>query len=345
MTTSRTSYVYVGLAGETAPGRPVKSGLYRMAVGDDRWELVTRGLPAAPAIRAIATHPEAADTVYVGTQDGPYRSTDHGEHWEKLDVPDHGLPVWSLAFDPRNTKVLYAGYENCEIYRSEDAGERWRQLPVTVRFPEITVAAGSNPAKRVLKLAASPANPDEIYGAIEVGGVIRSLDGGEHWDNMSHGQYVNDDTVDMHGVLVGRWRPGQVFAIGRAGLFCSADRGEHWASARLEPLNPNGQTYCRDIRETPGDSKTIWVAAGATFQSEVGVLFRSKDGGASWSRVDMGVKPKTTMFTLAFDTRQPRRMFCATSGGEVFASEDGGQSWGARPLPEGATQVYAMGCS
>ena len=245
MTTSRTSYVYVGLAGETAPGRPVKSGLYRMAVGDDRWELVTRGLPAAPAIRAIATHPEDADTVYVGTQDGPYRSTDHGEHW----------------------------------------------------------------------------------------------------DNMSHGQYVNDDTVDMHGVLVGRWRPGQVFAIGRAGLFCSADRGEHWASARLEPLNPNGQTYCRDIRETPGDSKTIWVAAGATFQSEVGVLFRSKDGGASWSRVDMGVKPKTTMFTLAFDTRQPRRMFCATSGGEVFASEDGGQSWGARPLPEGATQVYAMGCS
>ena len=345
MTTSRTSYVYVGLAGETAPGRPVKSGLYRMAVGDDRWELATRGLPAAPAIRAIATHPEDADTVYVGTQDGPYRSTDHGEHWEKLDVPDHGLPVWSLAFDPRDTRVLYAGYENCEIYRSEDGGERWRQLPVTVRFPEITVAAGSNPAKRVLKLAASPANPDEIYSAIEVGGVIRSLDGGEHWDNMSHGQYVNDDTVDMHGVLVGRWRPGQVFAIGRAGLFCSADRGEHWASARLEPLNPNGQTYCRDIRETPGDSKTIWVAAGANFQSEVGVLFRSKDGGASWSRVDMGVKPRTTMFTLAFDTRQPRRMFCATSGGEVFASEDGGQSWGARPLPEGATQVYAMGCS
>src|SRR5882724_8000173 len=298
MTLNRQSHVYVGLAGETAPGRPVKSGLYRMAVGDDRWELATRGLPAAPAIRAIATHPEDADTVYVGTQDGPYRSTDHGEHWEKLDVPDHGLPVWSLAFDPRNARVLYAGYENCEIYRSEDGGEHWRQLPVNVRFPEITVAAGSNPAKRVLKLAANPANPDEIYGAVD-----------------------------------------------RGGLFCSADRGEHWASGRLEPLNPNGQTYCRDIREAPGDSKTIWVAAGATFQSEVGVLFRSKDGGVSWSRVDMGVKPKTTMFTLAFDTRQPRRMFCATSGGEVFASEDGGQSWGARPLPEGATQVYAMGCS
>ena len=345
MTTNGTAYVYVGLAGETAPGRPIKSGLYRMAVGDDRWELVTRGLPEAPAIRAIATHPEQRGTVYVGTQHGPYRSADHGEHWEKVNVADHGVPVWSLAFDPRDAKVMYAGYENCEIFRSDDGGERWRQLPVTVRFPEVTVAPGSNPAKRILKLAVNPANSRELYGAIEVGGIIRSLDGGEHWDNVSHGQYLNDDTVDMHGVLVGRWRPELVMAISRAGLFTSTDRGEHWASARLEPLNAKGQTYCRDIREVPGDPRTIWVAAGANFQSEVGALFRSTDGGASWSRVDMGVKPETTVFAIAFDERRPQRMYCVTTVGEVFASEDGGQSWVERHLPEGATQVYAMGCA
>ena len=345
MSTNRTPHVYVGLAGETAANRPVKSGLYRMAVDGDRWDLATRGLPEAPAIRAIATHPERPDTVYVGTQHGPYRSTDRGEHWEKLEIADHGLPVWSLAFDPHDPRVMYAGYENCEIYRSEDGGDHWRQLPVTVRFPDITVAAGSNPAKRVLQLAANPANPDELYGAVEVGGVIRSLDGGEHWENMSHGQYVNDDTVDMHGVLVARWRPGTVLAIGRAGLWSSTDHGAHWASARLESLNPKGQTYCRDIREVPGDPRNIWVAGGAGFQSDVGALFRSKDGGASWGRVDMGVKPKSTMFAMAFDERQPKRMFCATSGGEVFASDDGGGSWSERPLPAGATQIYALGCA
>ena len=59
----------------------------------------------------------------------------------------------------------------------------------------------------------NPTNSNEVYGAIEVGGIIRSLDGGEHWENMSHGQYLNDDTVDMHGVLVARWRPGTIFAI------------------------------------------------------------------------------------------------------------------------------------
>jgi photosystem II stability/assembly factor-like uncharacterized protein len=77
----------------------------------------------------------------------------------------------------------------------------------------------------------------------------------------------------------------------------------------------------------------------------VGALFRSADGGTTWSRVDMGVKAETTMFALAFDERQPRRMYCATTVGEVFASEDGGQSWVERHLPEGATQVYAMGCA
>ena len=345
MTTDHTARVYVGLAGESAPGRTVKSGLYRMAVGDDRWELATRGLPEAPAIRAIAVHPQHPEIVYAGTQHGPYRSEDRGERWEKVDVRDHGQAVWSLLFDPADPRVLYAGYENCEVYRSEDGGLHWRQLPVTVRFPEVTVAAASNPAKRVLELAVNAADPREIYGAIEVGGVIRSLDGGEHWENMSHGQYVNDDTVDMHGVIVGRWRPGSVLAIGRAGLFRSTDQGAHWTSAGLEPLNQKGQTYCRDIREVPGDPRTIWLAAGANFQSDVGVLFKSKDGGSTWARVDMGVVPQSTMFAVVFDERQPRRMFCATTGGEVFASEDGGQRWSARPLPDGATQVYAVACA
>src|SRR5262245_17995743 len=195
MTTQRSSSIYVGLAGETAPGRPVQSGFYRMAADDDRWDLLTRGLPEAPAIRSIATHPDRPDTVYVGTQHGPYRSTDRGERWERLNIADHGSPVGSPALDPRDPTVMYAGHANCDIYRSEDGGDHWRQLPVTVRFPEITVGRGSNPAKRVLELAVNPTYSREIYGAIEVGGIIRSLDGGEHWENMSHGQYLNDDTV------------------------------------------------------------------------------------------------------------------------------------------------------
>jgi photosystem II stability/assembly factor-like uncharacterized protein len=181
-----------------------------------------------------------------------------------------------------------------------------------------------------------------LYGAVEVGGTIRSTDGGEHWENLSHGQYVNDDAVDMHGVLASRWRPGSVFGIGRAGMFHSPDSGDHWRHVPLEPLNAKGQIYCRDIREVPGNPRKLWVAAGGGFQSDVGVLLRSSDGGDSWTRVDMGQRPAHTMFALAFDERRPVVMSCATNGGEVYSSRDGGESWTAHPAPPGGTQIYAL---
>jgi photosystem II stability/assembly factor-like uncharacterized protein len=282
--------------------------------------------------------------VFAGTQHGPYRSDDHGDHWEKVNVPDHGLPVWSLLFHPRDPNVMYAGYENCEIFRSDDGGERWSQLPVSVRFPEVTVGPGANLAKRVLMMSGSAGAPDEIYGAIEVGGIIRSLDGGEHWENLSHGQYLNDDYVDMHGILASTFRPGTVISIARAGMFRSSDRGDHWLAVPIEALNTKGQTYCRCIREVPGDPKTIWVAAGANFRSDVGALFRSSDGGVNWERVNMGFQPTSTMFGIAFDQLRPSHVYCSTSTGQVYGSLDGGKSWNEHPLPEGADQVYALAC-
>ena len=68
------SFVFAGLAGETAPGRVVNSGLYRMSDDDGRWSLLANGLPESPAVRAIAVHPNKPEVIFAGTQDGPYRS-------------------------------------------------------------------------------------------------------------------------------------------------------------------------------------------------------------------------------------------------------------------------------
>jgi len=336
------SHIYVGLAGETGRGREVHSGLFRMTEGGNEWQPIQRGLPEAPAIRAIAVHPLNPDIIYAGTQSGPYRSDDRGDHWEKVDIADHGLPVWSFLFHPHDPNVMFVGYENCEIYRSDDAGNHWTRLPVSVRFPEITTAPGANPAKRVLMLDASGNEPNHLYAAIEVGGTIRSTDGGEHWQNLSHGQYLDDDAVDMHGVLVSRWRPGTIIGIGRAGMFRSADGGTHWQHVKLDPLNPKGQIYCRDIHEVPGNPRKVFVTAGANFQSDKGVLLYSGDGGDTWQRVQMGVTPSHTLFALAFDEHHPELAACATNGGEVYSSRDGGESWVALPSPPGGTQVYAL---
>jgi photosystem II stability/assembly factor-like uncharacterized protein len=336
------SHLYLGLAGETGRGRIVHAGLFRMADGSGEWERRERGLPDMPAVRALAVHPMNPEVLYAGTQSGAYRSADRGAHWERVATPDRGLPVWSILFHPHDPNVILVGCENCEIYRSDDGGERWTRLPVSVRFPEVTIAPGANPAKRVLKMDASAREPEVIYGAVEVGGTIRSRDGGEHWENLSHGQYLNDDSVDMHGVLASRWRPGNVYAIARAGMFHSADGGDHWRPVALQPLNPKGHIYCRDIKEVPGNPRHVWVAAGGGFQSDVGVLLHSRDGGDSWARVDIGAPVPHTMFCLAFDEQRPTRVSCATNGGEVYDSRDGGETWSLLAAPPGGTQVYAL---
>ena len=112
----------------------------------------------------------------------------------------------------------------------------------------------------------------------------------------------------------------------------------------LDPLNEKGQTYCRQIREVPGDPRSIWIAAGANFQSNLGALFHSDDGGASWMRVNIGHELESTLFGLAIDQRNPTNMFCASSGGQVFGSSDGGEFWTDHHLPEGASQLYALAC-
>ena len=131
----RASYLYLGLAGETGPGRVVDTGLFRLADGGNEWEALQRGLPEkARGARPRGASAKAGDrlrrhTIRPLSQRRPRRALGEGE------MPDHGLPVWSILFHPHNPDVILIGCDNCEIYRSDDAGEHWTRLPVSVRFP------------------------------------------------------------------------------------------------------------------------------------------------------------------------------------------------------------------
>ena len=292
----------------------------------NRWRA---GLPDMPAVRALAVHPQKPEIVYAGTQSGPYRSADRGEHWEKVELPDHGLPVWSVLFHPHDPDVILVGYENCEIYRSDDAGERWTRLPVSVRFPEITTAPGANPgkarldARRQREPARSPLRRDRGRRHDPLDRWRRALGESEPRPirQRRHGRYARRAGEPVAA-------RASVFGIARAGMFRSNDGGDHWKHVPLEPLNPKGYIYCRDIREVPGNPRHLWVAAGAGFQSDAGTLLHSRDGGDSWGRVDIGAPVPHTMFKIAFDERRPARMSAATNGGEVYSA-----STAARPGP------------
>ena len=149
--------------------------------------------------------------------------------------------------------------------------------------------------------------------------------------------------MDVHGVLASRAQAHTVHTITRIGMFRSADRGEHWSHVDLEKLSQKG-TYCRSLREAPDDPSTLYLAAGAGFRSELGALYRSRDLGDSWDKLDLGHSADSTMFGVAINAGQPQQIYCCTANGQVFGTQDSGGSWTAYPAPESVREVRALVC-
>ena len=345
------TYIYVGLAGE---GDNIgEGGLMRLADGDDQWQSITNGLPERPQVRALAVHPNDPAVIYAGTQLGPYRSDDRGGHWEALESPRPGMDVWSLAFHPKQSNVLFAGYEPCAIYRSDDGGVSWKQMDTSrVKFPDVTTYMPPL-AKRVIGIAVDPSEPENVYASIEVGGLLASRDGGETWDSVTDGLYRDNHTVDLHGVQVSPAAPGHVFIITQVAMFRSPDRGDHWEHVRFGEMFPGG-SYCRGLTVAPDDPKTLYLAAGAggggapPGTEEKGMLFRSRDLADTWERVDIGEEPPSRMFQIAIDPRATENVYCCTSLGHVYSSNDSGVSWKGGKMQAELSRtrhVYPMVCA
>ena len=331
------TFVYVGLGSE---GGADGHGLYRRAVDGESWELKVEGLPDNPEIRVIAISPNDPSVLFTGAQDGLYRSQDRGDTWEKMDLPGEEAPIWSVAFHPNDPRIVYAGGEEAKLCVSEDGGDSWELMPISATFPSVTTTPQMMP-KRVIGISLDPNSPENMYAAVEVGGLLRSTDGGATWEGISEGHYYNDDPVDMHSVLVSSHRPGHLSSISRIGLSRSEDGGDHWSPGRIQMLSQRG-TYCRVIREHPQDPNTLYVGAGPEFRGTPGALFRSQDGGDSWNQVNMGMSLNTTIFGFAISSEDPSQMYAATREGQVVGSHDGGQTWQDCSLPEGVSEVNAL---
>ena len=355
-----TQYVYAGVPQWSAvEGSEPLGGLYRQEVGGREWSHLSNGLPDKAAVRTVAIHPQNPQLIYVGTQYGPYRSADGGENWERLLVsdvgPDGELVVWSIIFHPHNPQTLYMGTAPTAVYRSDDGGQSWRRLPIIVPSGMVTMAF---PA-RVISMTIDPSNPDEIYAGLEVGGVIRSLDGGETWSDCTQAllalaeqghlkSQLGSDTevegmMDSHAISVSAAQPGMVFLATRMGLFCSPDRGKSWREMEIWRHSPFA--YGRDIKVAPHDPNTLYAALSPAAISKTGAIYRSQDLGQTWHRFDHSVTPRRTMMALATSRQDPQCVYGLNSIGQVFGTQDGGETWNDFSLPVGVRNVYALACS
>ncbi len=333
-----------------APDGVATRGLYNLSPDTGEWVSVTDGLPDKVEVRGIARR---GSILYVGTQLGPCRSADGGQSWTLLELPGRERVVWSIM--PVGAATLYVGTEGTSIYKSDDDGETWRLLSVPA--PTGLVAMGF--PTRVVRLAHDPANEQEIYAALEVGGVVRSLDGGETWtdcsahlielsrqDHLRSRIGSNTDTegmLDSHALVVSAAQPGTVMLANRMGLFRSADKGDHWAPMDIGRFSE--LTYARDLKVSPHDPNTLFGAFSVSANSKRGSLYRSPDLGESWTRFDHDVLIESTLMIIAPSNETPDRVYCAARRGQVFGTEDGGASWREFPLPDGVQGVYALACA
>jgi len=313
-------------------------GLYRKAVGEAHWEGLGNGLPPSPQVRPIAIHPDTPNVMFVGTQRGVYRSTDHGDHWERMNLPE-GRVVWSLQFHPHNPQRMILGTEGSEVYTSQDGGENWTYAS-TISNPDAVEMSFST---RILGFAMEADQPERIYAALEVGGAARSDDGGKTWHLVNRDLAGNIDLLDLHGVAVGAADSSAVFIANRTGVWRSHDRGESWENLHLERFSPIA--YSRGVQVAPDDVNTLYACVGLNFGSEQGGVVRSTDLGETWERIDKGITPRSTTFGVGINRQSTDQLCFCTRHGQVFSTDDSGANWQEHVLPESASNVISVACT
>lgn len=350
---SANGYVYAGV---TRWREGTLSGVFRKPVGEGRWEAVNTGFPELIHVQTVVVHPADRATLFAGTSDGPYRSVDRGESWQKLDFPEASLQIWSIHIDPTDHNVVYAGASPVEVFKSEDGGDTWRRIEGSRIPPRFDTGKFVN---RVMRIGSDYHNPDVVYGASEVNGFIRSLDRGETWEDANAPLIkmveaeprlrsailtTNDleGMFDIHALCVTPAAPDTVFTATRMGLFRSRDRGETWDDLRVSRFSP--YSYGRDVKVSPQDPKVLYACVSVASHGETGALLRSTDIGETWARIDHSVDPKGTMMTVTPHPEDANVVHAATRAGQVFATLDGGKTWSTHQLPEGCAGVYSLAC-
>jgi len=346
-----TAHIYAGAA-RTTDG--VLGGVFRQAVGEDRWVQLTNGLPREAEVHAVTVHPNDTETVFLGSTKGLYRSTNRGERWERLPLPDAEADIWSVLVHPKNPQRLYAGASPIAVYRSDDGGDHWKKL-TDPGLPDRVIMQF---ACRVMRLDVDPQHADEVYATIEANGAMRSHDAGESWEDCTAdlirfcedpkyrsrigSQTEIEGMLDGHALACSAAAPGTVFLANRMGLFRSADRGEHWEDMEIGRFSP--LTYGRDIRVSPQDPQILYACLSPAARSTDGSIYRSEDIGKTWQRFDRGVKADATMMGVALHPRDANQVYGISRVGQVFGTQDGGRTWHEHRLPEGVRDCYAIAC-
>ena len=295
-------------------------GIARLDEAGGEWavELSLRGSGA----QCLAVDPADVDTVYAGLHDGGVRRTrDGGRSWIDCSLPEPG--VFSLAVSAADGAV-YAGTEPSRLFRSDDLGASWRELGGLLELPSRpTWSFPPRPwTSHVRWIAPSPHDGDALLVGIELGGLMRSGDGGESWQDHRPGAQR-----DVHSLA---WHPsaaGRAYEAGGVGAAWSEDGGETWQAAD----EGRDRNYTWSVAVDPEDPDRWYLSASTgPFAAHGGAdpqarIYRRR-AGEPWHALGGGLPeplPAMPYALLAADGR----LFAGLADGQIWASADRGDTW------------------
>ncbi len=332
MTGKSGSTLYIGTASGLYLGEPEGSGYTARPLG----------LDGTGVMRArVAVDVADPDRLFAGTtRGGMFRSDDRGRTWDEINNGIVHKDVWSVVQHP-GTETLFAGTSPAAIFWSDDRGENWHEYEELCQLPTTKGWTGPLPphVSRMKTLALAD-DPSYIYGAIEEGWAVRSLDGGETWQQLADGM-----DHDGHAIALMQSSPRTVIATGGKGIYRSMDGGDSWAKVS-DHLAPYRYTPS-DLAVHPENPSLLFTAIstsgpGGWAEGKTGVAYaRSEDEGASWELL-----PSVTEATRAIpralvaDPSEPDTLFAGMTDGSVWQSDDGGQSF--RQILSDLPSVYSI---
>ena len=256
--------------------------------------------------------------------------------------------VWHLEPSLTDPNTVYAGVEDAALFRSTDGGENWHELPGLRGHgtgPKWQPGAGGMCLHTIIL---DPSNPDRIYIAISAAGAFRTDDGGKSWKPINKGlrsQYIPSPTAEIghcvHHIAMNPSRPGVLFMQKHWDVMRSDNAGDQWTE--ISGNLPTDFGFVIDVHAH--EPETIYVVPiksdGEHYVMDGKLrVYRSRTGGNEWEALTKGL-PQANCYVnvlrdaMAVDSLDQCGIYFGTTGGQVYASADAGDSWNpiVRDLP------------
>ncbi len=261
--------------------------------------------------------------------------------------------VWHFEPSLTDPNTVFAGIEDAALFKSADGGESWHELSGLRGHgtgPMWQPGAGGMCLHTVIL---DPSNPDRIYIAISAAGAFRTDDGGKTWKPINKGlksQFIPDPNAEtghcVHHIAMNPSRPNVLFMQKHWDVMRSDDAGDNWreVSGNL----PTDFGFVIDVHAH--EPETVYVVPIKSDSEHFPIdgklrVFRSRSGGNEWEALEKGLPQKDCYVNvlrdaMAVDSLDKCGVYFGTTGGQVYASADSGDTW--TPIVQNLPSVLSV---